>query len=636
MIAEKIAGSIHMNSFLIRRLIPWFVFYIILELSNFAYMAVANYAQLDWSFFTIVKTVGVLVLTSMVSFLYMIVPYVIYLTFLPRKKQNSRLDKIITILLYTLFVSSSLFEEISSIVFWEEFTAAFNFIAVDYLVYTHEVLSNIYQSYPVVWFILGIVAATIIIVLASKRFLFTTLEAPAFGKRFFHFVIYMLVCILAFLNIDISKLEINANRYNNELSKEGTYSLFSAFLKNELPYDDFYITHNQEQNLEILRQQLAGQDIDFLEPRKSIIREIAPNGLPKRANVIVVLMESMGSSFLNENRSKDQLQITPNLTKLSKEGIFFSQAYATGTRSVRGIEAVTLSVPPVPGQSIVRRPGNENLQTIGSIFRGKGYETKWIYGGYGYFDNMNYFFEHNGFEVIDRTEWNKGEVSFANAWGAADEDTFKKVIQEADKSYAKNKPFFSILLTISNHRPYTFPDGRIDLPSGKARREGAVKYADYAIGKFLEDAHSKPWFDNTVFVFVADHTAGAAGNEEITIADHHIPAIIYAPKIFKPQRFDKPVSQIDIMPTLLALLNFSYESHFYGQNVLNPAYQPRFFVSNYQKLGFVKNNIELILKPVKQYSYKPDNTPNHQSVLDEAVAYYQQASDWWDKMKENK
>lgn len=625
-----------MNSFFIRRLTPWFIFYIILEFLNFAYMAIENYRQIDWGFLTIVTTAGVLLLTSMVSFLYLVIPYVIFLTFLPRGKQNSLLDKCVTIFLYTIFVSSSLFEEISSIVFWDEFTAAFNFIAVDYLVYTHEVLSNIYQSYPVIWFILGIIIATAVIVLATERFLFTKLEAPKFGKRLFHLVIYALICLLAYLNIDMSKLEINSNRYNNELSKEGTYSLFSAFLKNELSYDDFYITHNKEQNLAILQQQLAAKDSEFLAPTQNISRKITPAGLPKRANVIVVLMESMGATFLNENRSPEQLQITPNLTKLSREGIFFSKAYATGTRSVRGIEAVTLSVPPLPGQSIIRRPDNENLYTIGTVFRDKGYETKWIYGGYGYFDNMNYFFENNGFEVIDRTAWNKDEVTFANAWGAADEDTFNKVILEADKSYAKGKPFFNIILTISNHRPYTYPDGRIDLPSGKARREGAVKYADYAIGKFLEDAKTKPWFDNTVFVFVADHTAGAAGNEEITIADHHIPAIIYAPKIFKPQRINLPVSQIDIMPTLLGLLNFNYESRFYGQNVLEKTYQPRFFVSNYQKLGFVKNSIELILKPVKQYSYTPTSVTNPQPIIDEAVAYYQQASDWWDKMKENK
>lgn len=625
-----------MNSFLIRRLSPWFIFYIAVEFLTFFYMLVENRSHLDWGILAIIKTTGVLLLTSIVSFLYIAIPYVIYLSLMPKKMQNTGWDKACTVFLYALFVSSTLFEETSSIIFWDEFTAAFNFIAVDYLVYTHEVLSNIYQSYPVVWFILGIVIATILIIWATAGFLFTKQPLPSFGRRLFHLAAYAVICVLTFINIDISKLEVNNNHYNNELSKEGTYSLFSAFLKNELPYNDFYLTHDKQENLKILQKQLSSANTEFLSPKENIIREITSSKAEKKANVIVVLMESMGASFLNENRSKDQRQITPNLSRLSKKGIFFSKAYATGTRSVRGIEAVTLSVPPIPGQSIIRRPGNENLLTIGSVFKSKGYETKWIYGGYGYFDNMNYFFEHNGFQVIDRTEWNKGDVTFANAWGAADEDTFRKTIEEADKSHAKGKPFFNILLTISNHRPYTYPEGRIDLPSGKARREGAVKYADYAIGKFIEDAEKKPWFDNTVFVFIADHTAGAAGNEEITIADHHIPAIIYAPKIFKPRRIDVPVSQIDIMPTIFALLNFEYKSGFYGQNVLAETYQPRFFVSNYQKLGFVKNSIEIILKPVKQFSYIANKNANHESVLDEAIAYYQQASDGWNKIKDNK
>lgn len=625
-----------MTSFLIRRLLPFFVFVFFIEFARVGYQAFDSYAHVDWSFLAVIKTIGVLILTTAVSSLFMLIPYVLYLTLLPSRKLNSHLDRTITIIFYTLFVSGNLFEEASSIVFWEEFTAAFNFIAVDYLVYTQEVLSNIYQSYPVIWFLLAIAVATILIVVFTSRFLFTNLTSSSFPKRAFHFIIYATVCGLAFANIDMSNIEVNKNRYNNELSKEGTYSLFSAFFRNELSYQDFYITHETQQNLDILEKQLSGKDIQFISPQKSINRDVDPNGFPKKSNVIVVLMESMGSEFLDENRPKGSVEITPNLTRLSKEGIYFSKAYATGTRSVRGIEAITLSIPPIPGQSVIRRPNNENLHSIGSIFKEKGYDTKWIYGGYGYFDNMNYFFGHNGFEVIDRTSWKKGEVSFANAWGAADEDTFNKVISEADKSYSNDKPFFNILLTISNHRPYTYPDNRIDLPSGKARREGAVKYADYAIGKFLNDAKEKPWFENTVFIFVADHTAGAAGNQEITISDHHIPAIIYAPKLFKAHRYDMPVSQIDIMPTLLTMLNFNYESRFYGQDVLSSTYKPRFFVSNYQKLGFVKNGVELILKPVKQYSYTPEKANNVQSILDEAVAYYQQASDWVHNLKETK
>lgn len=258
-----------------------------------------------------------------------------------------------------------------------------------------------------------------------------------------------------------------------------------------------------------------------------------------------------------------------------------------------------------------------------------------FYGGYGYFDNMNYFFGHNGFQVVDRAVWDKDEVTFANAWGAADEDTFAKVIREADKSYAAGKPFLTVLLTISNHRPYTYPEGRIDIPSEKGGRLGGVKYADYAVGQFVKEAKSKPWFDNTLFVFVADHTAGAAGKEEISLEGHHIPFIIYAPKLVKARRIDMPVSQIDVLPTLLGLLNFDYDSRFYGQDALSANYEPRFFVSNYQKVGYVKNGVNVILKPVRRFSYEPgDADPKTvDENLKEGIAFYQQADRWEENMR---
>ena len=430
----------------------------------------------------------------------------------------------------------------------------------------------------------------------------------------------------------MSNLEVNTNRYNNELSKNGRYSLFSAYLKNEISYHDFYITHDPQTNIEILQNKFKGNNISFKNDT-SITRQIHSPRPEQKHNVIIVLMESMSSKFLTENRYPGLYKVTPNLDRLSKEGIFFSNTYASGTRSVRGIEAITLSIPPLPGQSIVRRPGNENLHSLGSVFAKKGYDTKWIYGGYGYFDNMNYFLGNNGFQIIDRNTWAENEITFANAWGASDEDTFAKVIKEADKSYASGKPFLSLILTISNHRPYTYPDGKIDIKGG---REGGVKYADYAIGEFIKKAQSKPWFDNTLFIFVADHTAGAAGDEEITLADHHIPWIIYAPKLVKAQRIDTPVSQLDVLPTILGLLDFDYESHFYGQDALAPNYESRFFVSNFQKIGYVKDGIDIILKPIKEHSFHPQkvSSQKQKELLNEAVAFYQTASDWKHNLKD--
>lgn len=620
-----------MNSFLVRRLIPFYIFAVVLEFIFKIGLGLYNIKSLDISFLSLVKTVGILSLTTSVAFIFMMIPYVIYLLFLPRSKAGSRLDRTISLCLFGFFVFINYFEETASVIFWSEFEAAFNFIAVDYLVYTNEVIANITQSYPVFWLLGAILALSAASILALHRYIVPNIPAPKFFLRLFHTVIYGFICLLAFRNVDISNLEVNSNRYNNELSKQGTYSLFSAFWKNEIDYTDFYLTADSEKNLSILRQKFSDRNVTFIEPKKSISRQINSFRPEKRANIIIVLMESMGAEFLDENRPYHwQKSITPNLSRLSRNSLFFSNVYATGTRTVRGIEALNLSLPPLPGMSVVRRENNERLHGMGMIFKEKSYDNKWIYGGYGYFDNMNYFMESNGFQVIDRSKWNKEDITFTNAWGTCDEDLFAKVIKEADKSYAAEKPFLTFALTISNHRPYTYPDGRIDLPSKESGREGGVKYADYAIGRFIKDAQKKPWFDNTIFVFVADHTAGAAGSTEINLEDYHIPLMIYAPKFVNARRIDTPVSQIDVLPTLLGLLDFSYESHFYGQDALSPNYESRYFVSNYQKIGYTKAGTTVILKPVRQYSSLPAGAAPQQTdtLLEEAVAFYQTAADW--------
>jgi phosphoglycerol transferase MdoB-like AlkP superfamily enzyme len=189
------------------------------------------------------------------------------------------------------------------------------------------------------------------------------------------------------------------------------------------------------------------------------------------------------------------------------------------------------------------------------------------------------------------------------------------------------------MMTTSNHRPYTYPEGKIDIPS-KAGREGGIKYADYSVGRFVEQAKTKPWFKDTIFVFVADHTAGAGGKVDLNQQRYHIPLIIYAPEIIKPQQFTKLSSQIDLAPTLLGFMNMPYLSKFYGADVLNDANAPeRAFISNYQKVALVKDDVLTILAPkqeIKQFSWPAlEKIPDaNMPLIDEAIAYYQSAS-WW-------
>jgi phosphoglycerol transferase MdoB-like AlkP superfamily enzyme len=189
-------------------------------------------------------------------------------------------------------------------------------------------------------------------------------------------------------------------------------------------------------------------------------------------------------------------------------------------------------------------------------------------------------------------------------------------------------------MTTSNHRPFTYPAGRIDIPS-HGGREGGVKYTDWAIGQFVDAARAKPWFDDTIFVFVADHTHKGRGRQELPIENYHIPCIVYAPAHVKPQQVDTVASQIDVPPTLLGLLNVSYKSKFFGHDILREGQQhQRAFMANYQTVGYYQNGRTVELKPNARFRVVdatngrplPMDAQNR-NLLDEAISYYQLASE---------
>ena len=513
----------------------------------------------------------------------------------------------------------------------------YNFIAVDYLVYTTEVLDNIWESYPIPLLICAILVVdlTIMFVIVKKKLLVNSLLSKSdFSNRMITGAMLLSLPIISYLIVNFNWAEKTQNRYNNELSKNGIYSLFAAFLNNELDYETFYITHNNNQNFKNLREILKTDGSEFKSSELTDISRFVVNGTEEKSyNVIFITVESLSGEFLEYMGSK-QGKITPNLDSLVYKSLLFTNFYAVGTRTIWGLEAVALSAPPKPGQSVIKRPNSENMYSMGQLFKLRGYDLKFIYGGYGYFDNMNYFFENNGYSIVDRTFMPDNEVTFANAWGVCDQDLFNKVLKEADLSFATGKPFLNLAVTTSNHRPFTYPEGLIDIPSGTGR-QGAVKYCDYAIGEFISKAQTKPWFSNTLIVIMADHCAGSAGQTELPFMEYQIPLIIYNPTIIQPQRIDKLSGQVDVAPTLLGLLNWNYESKFFGKDILKMTpNDERAFIANYQKLGFIKNDKLTILSPQQKVSsYKIDRfkgvterQPIEDEMVNEAVTYYQSAS----------
>ncbi len=529
-----------------------------------------------------------------------------------------------------------LFNAVSEWFFWNEFSARYNFIAVDYLIYTNEVLGNIKESYPIFWIILLLVIVAIVIFLPLRKRLNSAGKKTAFIPAFIMGFLLMALGVGFTYILSADAKNFSKNNYANELAGNGIYEFVQAFKNNELNFYTYYKTIPDKEAFEIVKNQLSGPNVQFIDKDSfSIERRIQSTEPELKKNIVLISVESLSASFLKHFGNTEG--ITPYLDSLADEGMLFTNLYASGTRTVRGLEALSLCIPPTPGQSLVKRPGNENLFSMGSVLKEKGYSCKYIYGGYGYFDNMSYFFSNNNYQVVDRSALKPEQIHYANIWGVADEDLFTLAMNNMDEDAQKGTPFYTHIMTVSNHRPYSYPENRIDIPPSKRSRNGAVKYTDYAIGNFIKNAAKKSWFANTVFVIVADHCASSAGGTALPVTGYQIPMIIYSPGFIPKEKVTALTAQIDIGPTLLGLLNFNYLSKFFGQDIFNTAPEKqRAFISTYQGLGFLKNDKLLVQSPVKKIAaYQADfktgeNTgiPITDSLERQAIAWYQVAA-WY-------
>ena len=494
-----------------------------------------------------------------------------------------------------------------------------------------------------------LVLLSVFVVFKMNLFQKTYDNETSFKQKFIAAIPWFITVLIFAFFISNDQANWSKNRYNNELSKAGIYSFFAAFRNNELAYTEFYSTISEDEAFSKVKHNYIGDGSTLVHPdKRQILREIKNTDSIKnnqRPNVIFICIESLSGKYLS-TLGGDQ-NITPALDSLANESIFFTNLFATGTRTVRGMEAITLSIPPTPGRSIVKRKNNTGLFTIGEVFENQGYERNFFYGGDGYFDNMNSYFGGNGFNIVDRgrgflldkniktkrTNIEDDEVTFENAWGVCDEDIYSKVIKEADKAYETGVPFFDFVMTTSNHKPYTYPEGKIDIPSGTGRN-GAIKYTDFAIREFLKTAKTKPWFRNTVFVIMSDHCASSAGRWELDVKNYHIPALIYNLPDAVPQKIDKLCSQIDMFPTLFAALGWDYQTNLFGQNIFKMKPEDeRAFIGNYRKLGYLKDNKVIVLgdgKMANFYQWNPEDNslnalPMDQELLKTAISYYQVA-----------
>jgi phosphoglycerol transferase MdoB-like AlkP superfamily enzyme len=504
---------------------------------------------------------------DLVQLTYLLLPFTLYITLLPQRWHASRLGRAMLTLGFAVASFSLLYLMAVEYFFFEEFDARFNLVAFDYLAYPTEVLGDIRDAYPVTTFVLiaAALAAAITYGMRSRIVSPATVRLPLRSRGMVLATHLLAVAAVTGL-YSTRSLALSDNRVANEIAINGISSFFEAARTSEIDYHAFYATMDPARAFDRTVEALQSGPGEFtrLEEGRLTRRHAAkPEGLG-RLNVVMVVEESFGAEFSGTYGATETL--TPYFDALASQGLLFSNAYASGTRTVRGLEALTTSFPPIPSVSILRRPGNENIANWGRVMDGLGYRSSFLYGGYGYFDNMNYFYGNNGFSVHDRREIEAPR--FENIWGVSDEDLFDLTLAHLDAEHATGAPFFAIVMSTSNHKPFTFREGVPGVPASGGGRAAGVRYADFALGQFIENARAHPWFDDTVFVLVADHGARVYGRADIPLETYRIPLLVYAPKHIEPATVETLTGQIDVAPTVLGLLGLPYEAPFFGQDVL--------------------------------------------------------------------
>lgn len=475
---------------------------------------------------------------------------------------------------FIFFLFLFLLMELSTLDFINQYDTRPNRLFLDYLIYPKEVVGTLLKSY-----LPSLIITTILLGIA----LFFAFK---YGKKVFYpfdstyktkLLLFPLVAFLLFFGARgslTSKRPINASnaifcsdQMTNSLGLNSLYTVaFAAYsIKNEGDVKKY----GKMDELEAYTRVKKYMDVtEFIPGEVPFLHLQKPDAPQPKYNVVIFLQESLGAEYVG---CLNGLPLTPELDKLSKEGLLFTNLYCTGTRSVRGIEQVTAGFLPNPSESIVKLGGSQQgFFTLADAFGRQNYDTSFIYGGMANFDNMASFFNGNGFKnIIDETDFDKDGKKYAmkGTWGYSDEDLAVK----ANEYYKNlgNKPFFSLMFSTSNHEPFEFPDGRIQLyEQPKNTVHNAMKYADFSIGKFFELAKKEAYFKNTIFVVIADHNTRTYGKNLVPVNKFHIPALIIAPNIEKGITYDNLASQMDIPSTVLALSGITTKTPMPGRNLL--------------------------------------------------------------------
>ncbi len=565
-------------------------------------------------------------------------PVVLVLTLLPHRWLRWSITQLAIKIVFLGATGLTLFFLVAEYFFFEEYRSRFNTVAVDYLLYPHEIFTNIWQTYPVGWVLGGCAVGCLLLIVALRGFFFARWQKNLpWPVRYA--VLGCWIALLAFTwpHVGNQLTRFSTDRLLNELAGNGWYAFVQAAVTREFEYTPFYKTAALDDSYRRVRQLVAQTNTTFLDDH-SILRAVSGDPQKPKLNVVILLEESLGAEFFG-CLGRPLPTCTPYLDQLSTEGLLFTNIYASGNRTVRGMEGVLCSFPPLPGDSVVVRSGGRTIETLARVLKHDGYSNTFIYAGRGAFDHVRSFMLANGYDhFVEQSDFVNPQ--FSTIWGVCNEDLYARGIEECRKADQAGEPFLLTMLSVSNHEPFKFPEGRIPESPNVRKRENAVKYTDYAIGHFVEAAKKERFWTNTVFVVIADHGARVYGSQTIPLKSYEIPFLVLGPAaVPAPARIGTLGGQVDVSPTILGLIDRPYVSAFFGRDLfkIDPT-SGRSLLNHNRDIGLFENDELVVLglnKTAEYYEGNPKrstlapttSSAANKTTEEDAIALFQVADD---------
>jgi len=487
----------------------------------------------------------------------------------------SKVSDIFLRVYFLITVSMVLYVENATFPFFAQYDVRPNYLFVEYLEYPREVVSMIAADYPVelaVAFTMMFGAGYLL--MRKMKDMFPPVFWVKVSKRA---VLLLPVLIVLFIGIrssfghrpaNISDAMYSSNRVVNEITKNSLYSIGYTVYSNNAhgekaikKYGQMEIDEAMSRVENILNIKSDAPGRPFYRMNKSHFKS------DDTKNLVILIEESFGYQFVND-------ETAPNMNRLKNEGIWFDDLFSNGTRSIRGLAGMTSGIFSIPGKGVLKRNKSQNgFFTASSLLKPYGYRSLFFYGGESRFDNMKGWFSGNGFdEIIDQDSIEN--PSFVNSWGVSDEDLLDTANKRFSVLHNKGQKFVSIIFSTSNHTPFDVPLERIDPVRGVSEKsvENAVKYADYAIGRFIGNARKEAYYSDTVFVIVADHNVRVYGDDMVPVNMFHIPGLILGGSI-SPVVINTLSTQPDLLATAFDLTGIDLYHPVMGKSVFDDSKQ---------------------------------------------------------------